>query len=159
EPDIEIDFDYLTDFNYTGTSLSFTGFTLGGTSVSPGSPSVIASIDGDISGSTIAVAGSVGQASAVSNSVANSIAIDASTIAGGAGLADGTADVNIDLVDGTFALLTDFGLSNVQSLGSDGGANATANGSYAIDVDLEDTSVTNSALSVTGTRQQAVAGG
>src|SRR5690606_1369564 len=78
---------------------------------------------------------------------------------GGAGLADGTADANIDLVAGTFALFSDFGLSNVQSLGSDGGANATANGSYAIDVDLEPTGVTNWALSVTGTRQQAVAGG
>ncbi len=155
-----IDFGAFDTFSLqSGGVITFTGLTVGGQSVIPGSPTVIASIGGDISGSTIAVAGSVAQASAVSNSVANSIDIDAGTIAAGAGLADDAAGASIDLVSGTFALLADLGLSNVQSLGPDGGANATAYGSYAIDVDLDDTSVANSALSVTGTRQQAVAGG
>jgi len=149
--------DAFANFNFDTltNSISFTGVEVAGDLGTAASPSVIAAIGGDITNSAVTVDGSRSLATAVSNSASNVLSLAAATAEGGAGLDLNEAAANIDLA-GTFDLLADLGLGNTQSFGEDAGAVATANGTYAIVTEADET-VSGSSLSVSSTLQQAVA--
>jgi hypothetical protein len=135
-----------------GGSFDFAGTTPGTAGVAA-TPSVIAQVGGDIINSSVSVTNTKSQATAISNSATNTLAVAGGVVDGGAGISSPGA--SIDLVGGNFIAASDFAVSNVQ-LADGASANAEANGTYA--VEAEDV-IGGSTISVTGNQQQATAEG
>lgn len=147
-------------------STTFTGFSYGGSAGSPASPSVIASIGGDIQDSTVSVIGSIGNASALGNQASNALTATGNSITGGAVIDQNEAGATLDEIlypdgEGNQNAQADYAVSNVQVQGEEGSSFAEAVGTYAIEATVGDggSAIADSALSVDGTRQSATARG
>lgn len=143
---------YLALANPTGGSFNFAGTTPGTAGIAA-TPSVIAQVGDDIINSSVSVTDNVSQATAISNSATNTLAVAGGVVDGGAGIA--APGASIDLVDGNFIAASDFAVSNVQ-LEDGASVIADANGTYAVEADDV---IGGSTISVTGNQQQATAEG
>lgn len=126
-----------------------------GTAATPNAGGVTLAVNGAIRGSQLSVNGNTAAGSAIGNNASNGLAVDATTIAGGSGLATSQAG-QLDIVDGlTSGAAADHALSNLQTTDSAGIASSVY-GTFAIDT-VEGSSISGSTLSVSGNSQSATA--